>query len=53
MLARHFRQIWQARVLLDAGCKAIAPGKVPEQLENMLPAENNLLKARDWHFAGN
>ena len=47
MLARHFRQLWQARVLIDGGCKAIAPGRVPQHLEAILP-EENILKARDW-----
>lgn len=50
MLARHFRSLWQARSLLDAGLKTIAPGKVPENLENMLPADN-ILKLRDWQLS--
>lgn len=49
MLARHFRQIWQARVLMDAGCRVIAPGAVPEHCEAMLP-EDNILKSRDWQL---
>lgn len=51
MIARHFRSIWQARALMDAGCKVIAPGKVPEHLENMLPADNNIMKLRDWQLS--
>lgn len=49
MLARHFRQIWQARALIDAGCRVIAPGAVPEHCEAILP-EDNILKARDWQL---
>lgn len=48
MLARHFRQLWQARVLTDAGCRAIPPGAVPERLEAALPVDSNILKVKDW-----
>jgi DNA polymerase-3 subunit delta len=50
MLARHFRQIWQARVLMDAGCKAIVPGGVPDYMAAILPSDN-ILKIKDWQLA--
>jgi DNA polymerase III subunit delta len=47
MLARHFRELWQVRVLVDAGCKALTREGVPEYLQAMLPS-NNILGAQDW-----
>jgi DNA polymerase-3 subunit delta len=50
MLARHLRQLWQARVLLDAGCKVTAPGKVPEHVQAVLPRDS-ILEAEGWRLA--
>lgn len=50
MLARHFRQLWQVRMLTDAGCRAILPGSIPEQLEAALPQDSNILKVKDWQM---
>jgi len=47
MLAWYLRHLWQARVLLDAGCKVIAPGKVPEHIEAILPRDS-ILQAEGW-----
>lgn len=48
MLTRHFRQLWQARLLIDAGCRQIAPGRVPEDVEMALPESGSILKMDDW-----
>jgi DNA polymerase-3 subunit delta len=50
MLARHFRHIWQARVLLDAGCRTIAPNKIPPAFYDLLPDTDNLLKLREFQI---
>jgi DNA polymerase-3 subunit delta len=48
MLARHFRQLWQARMLADAGCRVFLPGSVPPQIEAALPSDASILKEKDW-----
>lgn len=48
MLARHFRQLWQARVFMDAGCKRISEGTVPEDVLASLPQDGSILKMEDW-----
>ncbi|MEN6371888.1 MAG: DNA polymerase III subunit delta [Armatimonadota bacterium] len=45
MLTRHFRQLWQARLLIDAGCRA---GRVSEEVEMALPENGSILKMEDW-----
>jgi len=50
MLARHFRHIWQARVLIDAGCRVIAPNKIPPELYDLLPETDSLLKLREFQI---
>lgn len=50
MLARQFRCLWQARVLLDAGHRSIIPSRIPDDLRALLP-EDSILKAKDWQQA--
>ncbi len=48
MLARHFRMLWQARMLSDAGCKVFMAGSIPPQLEAILPKDASILKEQKW-----
>ncbi len=43
MIARQFRLIWQARMLLEAGVKRLEKSAVPKQILAALPSESNLL----------
>lgn len=43
MIARQFRLIWQARMLLEAGVKRLEKSAVPKQMLAALPSETNLL----------
>lgn len=48
MLTRHFRQLWQARVLMDAGCRQVIPGRIPEDAELAMPESGSILKMEGW-----
>ncbi|HOM71156.1 MAG TPA: DNA polymerase III subunit delta [Armatimonadota bacterium] len=48
MLSKHFRQLWQIRLALDAGCRQIAPGKIPPDIEAKMPNNENVLKIEAW-----
>lgn len=48
MLARHFRQLWQVRILIDAGIRQVIPGRVPSDVEALLPQDGSVLKMEDW-----
>lgn len=48
MLANHFRQLWQARILIDARCQQIVPGRIPEDAELALPESSSILKLEGW-----
>ncbi|MGQ9455187.1 MAG: DNA polymerase III subunit delta [Armatimonadota bacterium] len=45
MIARQFRLIWQARMLIDAGIKSFDKSSVPESVRAVLLSEPNLLDA--------
>lgn len=43
MIARQFRLIWQARMLIEAGIKSFDRSAMPESVRSALPSEPNLL----------
>jgi DNA polymerase III delta subunit len=46
MLARHFRMLYQAVFLKEAGIRN--PASAPEDIREMMPKDHNLLTAGDW-----
>ena len=47
-LARQFRLIWQAKMLVQAGVRRFEKSAVPEELKNALPSEPSILSLLDW-----
>ncbi|MGB9619046.1 MAG: hypothetical protein ACPL7K_01385, partial [Armatimonadota bacterium] len=48
MIARQFRLIWQARMLMDAGVKRFEKEAVPAEVRTALPASGSLLDVPAW-----
>lgn len=46
MMARHFRMLYQVRFLRDQGIRNL--NSVPEEIQSMLPVEQNPLSMMDW-----
>ena len=43
MIARQFRLVWQAKMLIEVGVRVFSKDKTPDEVQAMLPSQPNLL----------